>query len=302
MSGILKVAVAGATGRIGSEILKALLASGFQVTALTRGTSRQALASTVAIKIVDYDSLESLTDALKGHDAVVSLLQAASTATSQKVLLDAAIKAHVKRFIPSEYGSDSQNEKSSQLPFFVPKRKFQEVIKKEADAGNVEYTLISTGPFLDMCIDAGLFVNLKEKSVTLYDGGNRLFSTTTVTTLGKAIVGVLQHPEETKNRAVYIQDIAITQKRIVEMGKKAVGSDGWKEEVVPITTFLKEIEEEEKKSTPDYTVLMFNSVKVGIFGEGYGSHFQNLDNKILGIKGLTEDEVQGLLDAHAKNL
>ncbi|KAI1636145.1 NAD(P)-binding protein [Biscogniauxia mediterranea] len=302
MSGMLKVAVAGATGRVGPEVIKALLAGGFQVTVFTRGTSSEALPSTVAIKTVDYNSLESLTDALRGHDAVVSLLLPTAVETSQKVLLNAAIKAGVKRFLPSEYGADSQNEKNSQLPYFVPKRSFVQVLKEEAAAGNVEYTLVSTGPFLDMYIDHGVFMDLKDKSTTLYDGGNRLFSTTTVATLGKAIARVLQHPEETKNRVVYVQDTAITQRRIVEMGKKAVGPDGWKEEVVPVSKLLEEVEEEQKKSTPNHDKLMVNCIKASVFGEGYGSHFQNLDNELLGIKGLTEDEVQDLVDAHAKKL
>ncbi|KAI1497297.1 nmrA-like family protein-like protein [Biscogniauxia marginata] len=300
MSSISKVAVAGATGKIGPEIVKQLLAEGFQVTALTRGSNSQALPSTVVVKTVDYSSLESLTDALKGHDAVVSLLQPTAVDTAQRVLLDAAVKAQVKRFLPSEYGSNGSNEKVSQLPFFVPKARFQEAVRIEAAAGNLEYTLICTGPFLDMCLDLGLFMNLKERSTILYDGGNRLFSTTTVSTLAKAVAGVLKHPEQTKNRVVLVQDIAITQKRLVEMGEKATGPDGWKEEEVPVAKLLEEIEEEKKKSVPSHLVFVLNSIKIGVYGEGYGSHFQNLDNELLGIKGLTDAEVQSLVNTYAQ--
>jgi hypothetical protein len=50
---------------------------------------------------VDYKSLESLTKVLEGQDALVSAV-ASLAVLSQRLLIDAAVKAGVKSIIPSE--------------------------------------------------------------------------------------------------------------------------------------------------------------------------------------------------------
>lgn len=54
----------------------------------------------------DY-SYESLVNILTGQEAVVSAVAAGPPIAAQKVMVDAAIQARVRRFIPSEYGSSS---------------------------------------------------------------------------------------------------------------------------------------------------------------------------------------------------
>lgn len=60
-----------------------------------------------------------------------------------------------------------------------------------------------------------------------YDGAERLFSVTTLKSIGLTVVGVLRHPEETKSRAVCVQDTAVTQKGLLDMAKRAGGEEGW---------------------------------------------------------------------------
>lgn len=55
------------------------------------------------------------------------------------------------------------------------------------------------------------FLNLKGGESPLYDGGDHPFSTSTLATIGQAVVEILRHLEETKNRAVFVQDLVITQ-------------------------------------------------------------------------------------------
>lgn len=50
---------------------------------------------------VDYTNFESLKKALEGQDALVSAV-ASLAVPSQMLLIDAAVKASVKRIIPSE--------------------------------------------------------------------------------------------------------------------------------------------------------------------------------------------------------
>ena len=57
-------------------------------------------------------------------------------------------------------------------------------------------------------------------------GGVTKFSTTTLATAAKAVVRVLMKPEETNNRAVHVQDAALTMKDLFRLSKKALGEGG----------------------------------------------------------------------------
>ncbi|TGO44971.1 hypothetical protein BOTNAR_0715g00050 [Botryotinia narcissicola] len=282
MSGITKVALAGASGNLGPAILDQLLKAGFQVTE------------------VDYDSIESLTSALTGQDAVVSTLASASI-DKQLLLVEAAVKAHVKRFIPSEFGSNTPRENTGALPVFQPKIAVQNALKKHVSS-EFSYTLVVNGVFLDWGLSVEFVMSAKGKSITLYDGGNRTFSTTTLPDIGRAVAGVLKHPEETKNRAVYIQSYATTLKNLAEIGKEALGSDGWIETVASVDDIVAGAWEELKKPQPDPHKFAIPFIIASIWGEGYGSHFEayhKLDNDLLGIKQLSEHELAELIKSLA---
>jgi len=70
---IKKVAVAGPNGNTGPTVIKTLVASGFEVTAVTRflAKTRDLLGPDIDIIEVDYLSQDSLVSALRGIDAVV---------------------------------------------------------------------------------------------------------------------------------------------------------------------------------------------------------------------------------------
>lgn len=164
----------------------------------------------------------------------------------------------------------------------------------------MSYTLVVSGPFLDWGIMVGFSMNLKAKSIPLFDGGDRAFSTTSLPTVGKAVAGVLKNPEQTKNRAVYIQDTTITPKKMAAMGKKATGAEGWKEDVVYTEDILGEAWAELKKEKPNPGIFVYNFLKAAIWGEGYGGLFGKLDNDLLGIKEKSDAEVQQIVDGYAK--
>ena len=248
---------------------------------------------------VNYDSIESLTTALRGQEAVVSTLASAAIATQLR-LIEAAADAHVKRFIPSEFGSNTINEKTRALPVFKDKVAVQDALKEKAASSGMSYTVICTGPFFDWGMMVGFVMNLKGKSINLFDGGDRLFSTTSLATIGKAVVGVLKHPEQTKDRAVYVQDTATTLKKLVAVGEKATGADGWKKIVVPIENELEQAWAELKKDQPNPDNFVLGFLRASIWGEGYGCHFEQPDNELLGLTQMNDAEVQSLVDGLAK--
>ena len=105
--------VAGATGNLGRRIARALLERGASVKALVRhGTARDKLERLqelgVTIASIDLSSTSQMTTACSCASCVVSALQGLRDVIveTQTVLLDAAIKADVPRFIPSDYSID----------------------------------------------------------------------------------------------------------------------------------------------------------------------------------------------------
>ena len=107
------IVVAGATGNLGGRIARALLERGASVRALVRhGTARDKLERLqelgVTIASVDLSSASQVAPACSGASCVVSALAGLRDVIveTQTVLLDAAIKADVPRFIPSDYSID----------------------------------------------------------------------------------------------------------------------------------------------------------------------------------------------------
>ena len=292
-----------ATGNIGSAIIKALLESNqFSVTALTRSdsTTKATFPGNVNICVVDYSNPSTLIDALKGQDAVISALNHAFLG-HQRALLDAAVSAGVQRFIPSEYGSDTLNPKAAPLPLFAHKKTEQQYVEELAAQGKISYTIVINGPFLDFGLNHGfLGPDLRKKQITCLDGGITKFSTTTLATVAKAVVRVLTKLEETKNRAVYVQDAALTLKDLFRLSKQALGEEGWTE-VDGGTTEEKERLSYEKlaKGQKDMGVFL-GFLMSAIFREGYGGHFQQLDNELFGIVELRDSEVVELIKEIAK--
>ena len=142
-------------------------------------------------------------------------------------------------------------------------------------------------------------IDPKGKSINLYDGGDRVFSTTSLSTIGKAVAGVLTHSEQTKNRTVYVHDTATTLKKLAAMGKKATGAAGWNESFVPIDEVIEQAWAELKKDNPNPEIFAYNFIKASIWGEGYGCYFEKPNNKLLGITEMSDVEVQGLVDVMA---
>ncbi|KAF9890001.1 hypothetical protein FE257_006681 [Aspergillus nanangensis] len=296
MSASPSVALAGATGSLGSAVLKELLAARVSVTILSRKGSKSA-AKLLAnpnhiVKEVDYSVEEDVTAALAGIDVVVSTLATESIST-QSTLINAAIAARVKRFIPSEFGCDTANLRARRMPVYAQKVQIQDTLVEKARQNTTfSYTFMFNGAFLDWGIQVGFLMNAKHHTATLYDGGNEPFSATRLSTVGKAVVGILKNLEVTKNRGVYFHDAVVTQNDLIAIARK-MDPQEW------MTTFAStaQIEaagyEELGKEVPDISTAMLGFIARAVWGEGYGGDFTGrVDNELLGLPVLTKTEVE----------
>ncbi|MCS3529955.1 NAD(P)-dependent oxidoreductase [Chryseobacterium sp. JUb7] len=74
-----KVAVIGATGFVGTQIVKELVNRGYEVEAIVRDASKVQQNDNVTAKSVDVNNVDQLADAVKGNDAVINAFNAGWT-------------------------------------------------------------------------------------------------------------------------------------------------------------------------------------------------------------------------------
>ncbi|KAJ5032492.1 uncharacterized protein L3040_009095 [Drepanopeziza brunnea f. sp. 'multigermtubi'] len=120
-----------------------------------------------------------MTEALAGQDEVVSAFASQAVAT-QKVLIDAAVKAGDKRFLPSEFGVDLRNPGQSSS-VYAAKVEIEEYLDALAVKTEISYTLlynglVYNGPFLDWVLRNEMLLNFKERKAEIYNGGDQFFT------------------------------------------------------------------------------------------------------------------------------
>ncbi|KAL4789231.1 hypothetical protein BDV19DRAFT_395240 [Aspergillus venezuelensis] len=294
---IKNVVLAGASGSLGKVIVEALVTTNkYTITVLTRKDSSATFPSSVFVKQVDYDSIKDLTIALAGQDAVISAVGIRAVG-SQEPLIRAAIDAGVKRFIPSDFSSDFSNPLASTLPQYTPQLRINALLQDLVQIHpNFSYTSIRNGPFLDWGLAMGFQVNLRSETPEFYDGGDRRFSTTTLSTVARAVVAVLdaENLEQTRNRVVYVHDVITTQRHLLEVARKVARGRKW--DPVPVSTegLERVARENYARGERDLASLMGLFV-MAVFGERYGGAFERVDNEMLGLGGLDEEGLEGVV-------
>lgn len=92
-----KIAIIGATGRAGSQLLEEALRRGHSITAIARNTDKLAVRPGVSVKQVDALDAETLQQAISGSDVVISAAHFATLPAS--AVIGPVKKAGVKRLL-----------------------------------------------------------------------------------------------------------------------------------------------------------------------------------------------------------
>jgi nucleoside-diphosphate-sugar epimerase len=177
------IVVAGASGNLGGRIARALLERGASVRALVRhSTARDKIERLqelgVATATVDLSSASDATPACAGASCVVSALQGLRDVIveAQTVLLDAAIKAGVPRFIPSDYSIDFTKFPPGENRNLDLRRDFH----KRLDETPISATTIYDGAFADMLTGQMPLIFFKLKRVLYWGDADQRMDFTTI--------------------------------------------------------------------------------------------------------------------------
>ena len=166
-----------ASGALGRPVLDTLVKSGkFNVTVIKRPSSSASFPGSVTVRTADLSSVDSVTTIFEGQDAVVSTVGVTGLA-EQNILVKAAVAANVKRFLPSDFGSDIANPKVGVLPVFKFKTATHDALREAAAANpDFTYTLVCNNAFLDWGIEMDFLLNWRESKPKFYDGGKNLLA------------------------------------------------------------------------------------------------------------------------------
>ena len=173
------VAVAGATGRLGHLIVRALLERGATVRALIRPSTapdKRLGLSGADITEINYADPASLQQTLASAEIVVSALNGLRdiVVDTQTALLDAAVAAKVARFIPSDYAADLIKLELGENRNFDLRREFRARLL----AAPIASTSILVGGFMELLL-RGRLLDAQARQVNYWGSPDQPLNYTT---------------------------------------------------------------------------------------------------------------------------
>ncbi|KAG9661771.1 NAD(P)-binding protein, partial [Aureobasidium melanogenum] len=240
---MVKIAIAGGSSNVASEIIDVLVATGkHEILLLSRkeASTSSAIKGTTWIQ-VDYRNQMQLTHALEGVHTLLSFVAEQEDPNSliQKNLIKAAIEAGVKRFAPSEWATSGI---VSWYSYKAEIRRYLQEINKEHQV--IEYTLFQCGLFLNYLTrpynsakhlwQIQTPFDFDQGRCIIAEGGNdSRITLTTVQDLAQVVARAIdyEHPWPVVGG---ISGVEMSLKQMIELGEKIRGKP-FKVEELPIS-------------------------------------------------------------------
>ncbi|KAH6975167.1 hypothetical protein BKA56DRAFT_490115 [Ilyonectria sp. MPI-CAGE-AT-0026] len=198
---MVKVVIAGATSVVAREVIDKIIAKNkHEVVGLSRNSGDDGIKWVQ----VDYQSQDSLVNVLEGADTVLCFFSGTTMADTQKNIIDAAIKAGVRRFAPSEWGTSKSN---GGVAFYAFKDEVRAHLEKvNAEKKVLEYTLFQTGLFTDYfghpygttrhLKPIQMYVDFNNRRAIAVGDGDSPVTLTTVNDIASVVTEAIDYPGE----------------------------------------------------------------------------------------------------------
>lgn len=267
---------------------------------MTRDASKANFPRSVKVVQSDYSSVEALAPVLKGHDAVVDLLNRNAWEASI-LIIDAAIAAGVKFLIPSSWGIDMRNEFLAKLPPLIGKKKMEDHLHTRGAAGDISYAIINTAFLMDWVLANSIMLPLAGGTMYVFDGGDVKMSGTLLDDVGKATVNAIKKREDpaVKNRILFVHSALCSLNIFLKAARAADRNKKW--DVVDVSA-----DELIAKSWAAYNegkrdvATMRGFIGPAAYGKGL-AEFKHVDNDLLGVKALSEKELDEIIAYYVNN-
>jgi nucleoside-diphosphate-sugar epimerase len=177
------IILAGASGSLGGRITRAILKRGAMVRALVRRNSapdriEELQKRGAVVTEVDFNSVPEVSEACRGGSCVVSALSGLREVIveTQTRLLDAAVKAGVPRFIPSDYSIDF-----TKLPLGTNRNlDLRREFHARLDLAPIEATSVLNGMFTDLLTGQAPVILFKLRRVVYWEDADQPLDFTTM--------------------------------------------------------------------------------------------------------------------------
>lgn len=221
-----KIAIVGASGKLGKSTLKALLSKGVHtITAIQRSESTSDFPPTIIVKRGSFTDESFLVSALSGQDVLIIIVPIPNMNVGE-LFIHAAAKAGVPYILPTEFGVDTpemENEHSMMAPKLARRRLIEEL-------GVSSWIAVIVNFWLDTNIQSGLWgFDIKGRKAEIIKGADAKISTTTLSRSGEGIAVLLSLTEAElaryKDQSYYYSSFVLSQRDIFEAIKRATGTE-----------------------------------------------------------------------------
>jgi hypothetical protein len=218
---------------------------------------------------------------------------------SGPAVYDSLVLTNLSGFIPADFGSvDSSSALTQELvPLYKHKTALREYLISLAKAHpSFTWTSLVCGHFFDQSLEF-LHVYLSERKIEILDDGEVKWSASSLGQIAKATVRILQRPETTANRMIYVQSFLVSQNQVTAAFEKATGGSKWK----VIRRDSGKYREEEKakadagdKESVENLVWLLGAIDADWTGKGKDFAMEEL--------GLEEEDLDEVVKATVKRL
>lgn len=181
---------------------------------------------------VDYDSEDSLVEALKGQQFLAITLGVSAGPEIHTRVVEAAKKAGVSYVMPNIYGYplrtlDASAIAPSDLYASVTLERYQEVV----DKGPSKPIVLSCGFWYEWSLALGeewFGFSIKDRKVTFIDDGKRRITTSTWEQCGRALAALVSFPEsklaEYRGQFLRIESFHVSQRDMLDSLHRVLGT------------------------------------------------------------------------------
>jgi hypothetical protein len=168
-------------------------------------------------------SPESLQSAFAGQDLVISTM-AGGDFEQQIQIIDAAVAAGVKRFIPHEFDHDTMNPAiQKRIVKYAGRAKVIDHLQQISKSNpNFEWAAVATGCTLDKHLISGaLGFDFEWQSATLHGIGTERFAASSLSRVGQVVARLIAHWPAVANQYLYAAGVLTSGNEILRSAEKA---------------------------------------------------------------------------------
>ncbi|KAL7943937.1 hypothetical protein V8C42DRAFT_92725 [Trichoderma barbatum] len=296
--------------RLGGQILQRVVAiKKYDITFIGRKepTEYKNVPEGIPIVQVDLRDHKGLVKVLTGADAVVVFTQfgpGGDLDITQVALINAAIEAKVKLFVPSEWAPDTAGAYAATEsrmgpntlppnPAIAPKRVVHNYLLARSAENKIDFVTLHVGNLL-LNMSAFSPMDLNKRTASLGDGGHGLISISSLDTLTKGLDSLLTKYPKFKNGFFYICDGKTSLQQIVKSFQDASESkEPW--EITSFSIAERKKAADENMRNGIYTWKEFTGVLTFPFTGGLTA-WNSPDNERLGLPPSSDERAQKVVD------